>query len=119
MYKVLEAIEDGNGGEASLIAKGFVANGLIEDLKATANSFLALGLEARHGTTTKGIEAAKKTPQEAREIIRDLIRGSGITGETYLPELETNPTVPLVTFTVTDTLLLSGLLRWRLYVALT
>jgi hypothetical protein len=52
---VLEAMEDGNRGEAGLIAKEFVAPGEIKDFKATVNSFRALGMEARHGTTTTGI----------------------------------------------------------------
>jgi hypothetical protein len=75
LFNVLEAIEDGNGGETGLIAKQFVKNRLIKDFKSTVNSFRALGLKARHGTTTMGIEAAKMSLNEAQEMIRNLFRG--------------------------------------------
>jgi hypothetical protein len=69
-------MEDGNGGEAGLIAKNFVAPGEIKDFKATACSFPALGLEARHGTTTTGIPKPKMTLQKAEEMFRRLFQGS-------------------------------------------
>ena len=51
LYKVLEAMEDGNGGERGLIAKNFVPAGDIKNFKPTANSPDAIGLEAaRHGS---------------------------------------------------------------------
>jgi hypothetical protein len=81
LYKVLEAMEDGNGGEAGLIAKHFVANGEIKNFKATANSFLALGLEARHGTTAIGIPEPKMTLEEAEEMFRKLF-------ESWIKELK-------------------------------
>jgi len=75
LYNVLEAIEDGNGGERGLIAKNLVAHGKIRDFKATANSFRALGLAARHGTTASGIPTPRMTLQEAEEMFRNLIEG--------------------------------------------
>ena len=75
LYKVLEVMEDGNGGEAGLIAKHFVADGDIKNFKATANSFRALGLESRHGTTTSGVPAPKMTLKEAQEMFRKLFHG--------------------------------------------
>jgi hypothetical protein len=75
LYKVLEAMEDGHGGEAGLIAKHFVADSNIKNFKATANSFRALGLESRHGTTTAGIPEPKMTLKEAEEMFRKLFQG--------------------------------------------
>jgi hypothetical protein len=83
LYKVLEAIEDGNGGEAGLIAKNFVADGDIKNFKATANSFLALGLEARHGTTASGITLPRMTLEKAQEMFRKLFHG-------WIEELKTS-----------------------------
>jgi hypothetical protein len=72
LYKVLEAMEDGNGGEAALIAKHFVADGEIKNFKATANSFRALGLESGHGTTASGIPEPRMTLKEAEGMFRRL-----------------------------------------------
>jgi hypothetical protein len=74
LYKVVEAIEDGNGGERALIAKKFVADGQIKDFKNTANSFLALGLESRHGSTAKGSPTPKMTLDKAKELTRTLLQ---------------------------------------------
>jgi hypothetical protein len=75
LYKVLEAMEDGNGGEAGLIAKHFVADGEIKSFKATANSNLALGAESRHGTTTMGVPEARMTLEQAQAMFRKLFAG--------------------------------------------
>jgi hypothetical protein len=42
LYMVLEAIEDGAGGEKRLIAKKWAADGSIKAFKATANSLSGL-----------------------------------------------------------------------------
>lgn len=68
-------MEDGNGGEAGLIAKHFVADGEINNFKATANSFRALGMEARHGTTASGISEPRMTLKQAQEMFRKLFQG--------------------------------------------
>jgi hypothetical protein len=52
-----------------------VAPGDIKDFKATACSFPALGLEARHGTTTTGIPKPKMALAEAQEMFRKLFQG--------------------------------------------
>jgi hypothetical protein len=70
LYMVLEAAEDGNGGEKRLIAKGWAAPGAIRDFKATANSYRALGRNARHGSTKEGVPAPTQTLAEARQMIR-------------------------------------------------
>jgi hypothetical protein len=61
-------------GDRSNIAKQFVPPGQIKDFKATANSFPALGLEARHGTTTIGIPEPKMTLKEAEEMFGKLFQ---------------------------------------------
>jgi hypothetical protein len=73
LYKVLDAIRDGNGGMDGLKAKNFVPASDIEKFKATANSYKALGLEARHGLD-EGVPAARMTLQEAQEMFRKLFQ---------------------------------------------
>lgn len=52
---VLEPAEDANGGERGLIAINWVPDGHIKNFKATADSYKAIGIAARHGRTKKGI----------------------------------------------------------------
>jgi hypothetical protein len=73
LYMVLEAIEDSHGGQKGLIAENFLPAIKVEDFKATANSYLALGADARHGTTSSGIPVARMTLIEARALIRELL----------------------------------------------
>jgi hypothetical protein len=73
LYMVLEAIEDGNGGEKGLIAKNFVPQGEIKKFKGTANSYRAIRLDARHGSTSTGSPAARTGLMEARALIRNLL----------------------------------------------
>ena len=77
LYMVLEAVEDGNGGEANLINRQWVANGAIKKFKATANSFKALRMHARHGSLKTGISAPTQTIEEARVMIRMLVESWG------------------------------------------
>jgi hypothetical protein len=70
---VLEAAEDGNGGEHGLIAKNWVPGGQIKAFKGTANSYRALRLEARHGSTQKGYEQAQLTLKEAAQMVRMIL----------------------------------------------
>jgi hypothetical protein len=70
---VLEAAEDGNGGEAALIEKRWVPDGKIKQLKRTANSYKAIRLQARHGSVTQGVPHAEQTLDEARNIIRAIL----------------------------------------------
>lgn len=73
LYMVLEAIEDGNGGESGLIAKSWGGQP-VKNFKATANSYKALGAEARHGTTSKGVDEPKLTLTEANELLQRVLR---------------------------------------------
>jgi hypothetical protein len=75
LYKVLDAMRDGNGGLSGLKAKNFVPPEDIDKFKATANSYNAIGLESRHGTTETGIPEAWMTLEEAQEMFRKLFQG--------------------------------------------
>jgi len=44
----------------------------IDNFKATADSYKALGLDARHGKTKSGITKPLMTLAEAREMVREL-----------------------------------------------
>lgn len=74
LYKTLEAIEDGNGGEKGLIAKNFVPGKDIKNFKDTANSWRAIELEARHATTKIGSPEPKITLAQAQEMFRKLFQ---------------------------------------------
>jgi hypothetical protein len=78
LYMVLEAAEDGTGGEGALITKKWVADGAIKDFKATANSFKALRLQARHGSVMEGVPRPKQTLDDARKMIRAILACWGI-----------------------------------------
>jgi hypothetical protein len=75
LYMVLEAAEDAHGGESGLTAKRFVPDGQIKAFKATANSYRALRLAARHGSLKQGVDQAKMTVQQAREMMRTILEG--------------------------------------------
>ena len=70
---VLEAAEDGNGGEKGLIAKKWVADGAIKGFKSTANSFKAIGRHARHASRSLGISQPKQTLDASRDMIRIIL----------------------------------------------
>jgi hypothetical protein len=73
LYMVLEAAMDAHGGERGLIDKRWVPDGQIKAFKATANSYKALRLKARHGTTKTGVEKPEQTLEEASEMVRTII----------------------------------------------
>ncbi len=73
LYMVLEAAEDAHGGERGLIAKAWVPAGIIKDFKATANSYRAIRLHARHGSVRDGVDQPKLTLEEARNLIRTIL----------------------------------------------
>ena len=61
LYLVLEDIEEGNGDESGLIAQKFATRNEIKDFTNTANSFRAVGVEARHASILIGTPIAKMT----------------------------------------------------------
>ena len=71
---VLDAIEEANGGEAPLLKKPWTDSRL-KELKKTANSFKAIGHEARHGKTATGISSPSITLTEAREVVKAALIG--------------------------------------------
>ena len=83
---VLEAIEDANGGEKAVVAKKWVPVG-IKAFKETANSYKAIGLDARHASLTIGSERPKQTLETARALIRELLAK-------WIEELKQTPTGP-------------------------
>jgi hypothetical protein len=56
-----------------LIEKQWVPDGKIKEFKATANSYKAIRLQARHGSVTQGVPDPKQTLDEAREMIRTIL----------------------------------------------
>jgi hypothetical protein len=73
LYVVLEAAEDAHGGESGLIAKNWAPDGQIKAFKATANSYKALRLQARHGSLKTGVDRPQQTLTEARDMVRTII----------------------------------------------
>ena len=73
LYMVWEVARDHCGGEKGLIAKNWVPAKQIEDFRATANSYKALGNAARHGSTTTGIDKPRLTLEDARGMIRTIL----------------------------------------------
>ncbi len=73
LYMVLDAIADHYGGVKKLLKQGLAPERKIKDFKATADSFKATKLAARHGSTSRGIASPKMTLSEARELIRKLL----------------------------------------------
>jgi hypothetical protein len=75
LYKVLDAMREAHGDLSGLKAKNFVPAKDIENFKATAGSFPAIGLKARHGKTKGVIQKPRITLEEAQEMFRKLFQG--------------------------------------------
>ena len=73
LFMVLEIIEDYFGGEKSLIKTSLVSKNEIELFKRTANSYKAIGREARHGTIIFEPPPAPMTLARAQDMIRLLL----------------------------------------------
>ena len=73
LYMVLEAAEDAHGGERGLVDKNYVPVGQIKRFKDTANSFKAIRLAARHGSTKTGSDKPKIELDEARTMVRSIL----------------------------------------------
>jgi len=73
LYMVLDAAEYAHGGESGLIAKKWVPKAQIKAFKATACSYKALRLEARHGPLKWGVDHALQTLDEARQMVRTIL----------------------------------------------
>jgi hypothetical protein len=73
LYLVYEATKEGNGGKNGLIALSVAPWSKIDNFTATANSYRAIGVQARHSSKSKGNSPAKMTLDEARTLIRQLL----------------------------------------------
>lgn len=73
LYVVLEVIEDALGGNRLLINKGWAPQGEIERFKHTANSFRALGRQARHGITKWDPPRSPMSFNDAQSLIRNIL----------------------------------------------
>jgi hypothetical protein len=63
---------EAHGNLSGLKAKNFVRGRDLENFKATAESFPAIGLKARRGKTKGVIKKLRMTLQEAQEMFRRL-----------------------------------------------
>jgi len=74
LYMVLEAIEDDVCGEGRLLKNNWAPEAQIRLFKQTANNFLALGREARHGTKTFKPPKKPMSLEEAQSLIKNILR---------------------------------------------
>jgi len=74
LYMMLEVIEDATGGEAGLIKTGWITEAKIKSFKRTANSYQAIGREARHGTISYKRPPSPMKLEEARQILREILQ---------------------------------------------
>jgi hypothetical protein len=73
LYMVLDAAKDFAGDWDALKAKAWVPPKQIDDFKATCNSYKAVGIAARHGSTKTGIDKPRMTLPEAEEMVRTIL----------------------------------------------
>jgi hypothetical protein len=73
LYMVLDVVREAHGGLKGLMAKNWVPAKRIDDFNATANSYPAVGTEARHGLTKDFIDTPRMTLDEAREMVRTIL----------------------------------------------
>jgi len=73
LYLVLEVIEDDLGGEVAVLQKKFVSNRKLKSFKNTANSFRAIGRDARHATTRYSLPRSPMLITVAQELIHTVL----------------------------------------------
>ncbi len=71
-YSILEVVEDDIGGIKEIAKKGWASRNAIELFKYTANSFMAIGYDARH-IDDKEPPEKQMTPSKAESLIRNVI----------------------------------------------
>lgn len=71
LYKVYEVIKEAHGGP---VPTGWVSKTMLTAFTATANSYPALGRDARHAVVQNSIPAPRMTLQEAKSLIHTLLR---------------------------------------------
>jgi len=72
LFMVYEAIRDDHRGTAALEATTLIPASKLDAFTGTANSYKALGKDARHGSVKSGYSTTKMTLSEARALIRKL-----------------------------------------------
>lgn len=77
LYMVLDAVSESYGGPKNLLKQDFAQTykNDIENFKHHANSYRALGVEARHGHANDEPPKKQMTLTEAQTLIRDLLKG--------------------------------------------
>lgn len=73
LYLVLEVIEDSFGGEAPLLDTGLISLEDIKLFKRTANSYKAIGRDARHGALKFEPPRKSMTLKNAQKLMRTLL----------------------------------------------
>jgi hypothetical protein len=74
LYMVIEVIEDEYGGESELTAAGIVTGADLKLFKHTANSYRAVGSDARHATLATDPPKTSMTLAEAKDFVRALLK---------------------------------------------
>ncbi len=74
LYMVLETVEDDFGGQESLLNTNLIPKRELKLFKRTANSYRAIGSEARHGTKTYTPPRNPMSLKSAQELISKLLR---------------------------------------------
>jgi hypothetical protein len=75
LYMVLEIIEDSFGGETPLLKANPVSENDIKLFKRTANSYKAIGREARHGKINFESPPVPMTLAKAQDVMSKLLKG--------------------------------------------
>jgi hypothetical protein len=73
LWKAFEAIRDGNHGEKRLVVNGWVNDAEIRRFRSTANSYSAVGDDARHAKLGTPAPSNPMTLEVADDFVRDLL----------------------------------------------
>jgi hypothetical protein len=74
LYMVFEVIEEDVGSEHVLIKSNWIPKERLKTFKRTANSFRAIGSEARHGKSKFAPPASSMSLGDAQELIKVLLK---------------------------------------------
>jgi hypothetical protein len=74
LYMVLEVIEDDLGGEEAVLQKRYVSIKKLKSFKRTANSYLAIGRDARHATIKNSMPRSPMSLTVAQELIHIVLQ---------------------------------------------
>jgi len=74
LYMVLEVIIESIGGEVELAKTGLISQDCLKAFKHTANSFRAIGREARHAKSNEVPPSKPMSLKEAQDLIAKVLR---------------------------------------------